>query len=191
MSTISGEEIFARARTIASQTMTDANQSVVIDSKGGLRALLNHSIIEVYRRKANDIKFRHDITTINSTLITTGTGTVPDVLMREYLHQANISTETCNQITYFDYAIDGNSGQTYDQLGYLWISNGDVFNYRAPAPDLGNFTGDLLIECPSFPEFPMLMSTPITFPSLITINDIVLFLAEAILGKEAYQVVSV
>lgn len=184
---VTGNEIFARARTIATQTMTDANVSSVIDARGGLRALLNHSIREVYRRKARDIKFRHDITETNTVTMVGGQAAIPDNLMREFLKQSNIKDENDSLVTYLDYQTDAN--QTFDQLAYLWIE-GDTFYYRAPAPDLDAFDGDVTIECPTFPTFPGAMTQVITFPSQATIEDVILFLSQAILDKETYQVVS-
>lgn len=189
MATETGTNLMARARVAATQMGGDANASQVIDSLGGIRVLLNNSIRELYRRKANDIKFRHDITVDNAVVITTGTGTVPSTLMREFLSQANISNSTGDLITYFDYAVDANSGQTFGQLGYLWIT-GDTFNYLAPSPNLATYSGTLTVSCPSFPTFPVSMTSVITFPSSATIDDLVLLLAQAITGKEVFEVVT-
>jgi hypothetical protein len=185
MASETGSNIFARARTIATQTMSDANVSQVIDSLGGLRALLNHSIREVYRRKSTDQKFAQDIVTVHTIAIGTGTGVVPDEIMREFLQQANITDNNGSLVSYMNYAIDA-SNETFDQLGYVWIT-GDTFNYKAPAPDLSTFSGSLFVTVQSFPEFPASMSSAITFPSTATIDDIILFLSQAILGKEEYQ----
>ncbi len=190
MAVATGDEIFARARVAATQMGGDANQSLVIDSLGGLRVLFNNSIRELYRRKANDIKFRHDITVNNTVIIFNGTGTVPATLMREFLHQANISNNDNDLITYFDYAVDANSGETYDQLAYLWIV-GDTFHYRGTAPLLAGWNGNIVISCPSFPVFPPSLNDNIPFPSTATIDDLVLLLANAILGKEPFQIVTV
>lgn len=184
---ITGTSILARARTIASQTTTDANISQIIDSKGGIRALLNHAIREVYRRKAQDIKFRHDIIETNTITIGDGVGAVPDNLMREFLKQSDITDNNGALVTYLDYQVDTNA--TFNQLGYLWIE-GDTFHYRSPAPDLDGFDGTLTITCPTFPTLPSHMTQVIPFPSQASADDVVLFLAQAILGKESFQVVT-
>ncbi len=183
----SGESIIARARVEASQTAGDANSSAIIDSKGGARVLLNNAIRHLYRQKANGIKFRQDINVSNSVTITTGAGAVPPTLMREFLHQANISNTEGDLITFFSFPIDATSGQTYNQLGYLWITGEDVFNYRAPAPAFATYSGTLTVQCPSFPVFPADLADDITFPSLATIDDLVLTLSMAILGKIDFQ----
>ena len=188
MYSISGNEIFARARTLATQTGIDSNQSNVIDSLPNLRTTLNHAIREVYRRKSNDQKFSQDITTRHTVAIGTGEGTCEPEIMREFLHQANITDENDSLVTYFNYQIDTN--QTFDTLGYLWLE-GDTFHYRAPSPDLDDFDGDLYVTVQSFPEFPASMASDIEFPSQATAEDVILFLAQAILGKEGYQVVTV
>lgn len=179
----------ARARTAATQQGGDANSATTIDSLGGIRVLLNNSIRELYRRKANDIKFRHDITVNNTVSVGTGTGTIPETLMREFLDGANLSDDNGAYISYFSYAVDATSGVTYDQLGYLWISAIDTFSYRAPSPDFTDYTGNLFVSCPCFPLFGN-MSDSIEFPSTATIDDLVLVLANAILGKESFQVVT-
>ena len=190
MATASANEIVARARTIATQTMTDANQSTVIDAKGGLKALLNHSIREVWRRHSNDQKFIRDTVTRQTVTIVTGTGACPDSIMREFLHQAQFQDDNDSLISYYNYNIDFDSGTNYDQLGYV-VMRGDDFYYRAPSPDLSDYSGNLFVTVPSFPTLPASMADDITFPSETAIDDTVLFLAQAILGKEAYQVVTV
>lgn len=189
MASVTGEEIFARSRTIATQTATDANVSAVIDAKGGLRALLNHSIREVYRRKASDQKFTNDITVRHTVAITGGDGPCPDEIMREFLSQANITDGNNSLVSYMNYAIDATQ-QTFNQLGYLWLV-GDTFHYTAPSPDLTTFSGSLFVTVASFPEFPNSMSQDIEFPSMATAEDVILFLAMAITGDEKYQIVSV
>ena len=191
MATASGEEIFARARTIATQAAgSDANMSPQIDSKAGIRALLNSSIREIYRRYANDQKFIRDTVTIHTIAITAGAGTCPDEIMREFLHQANITDANDSLVTYYNYGADYNSGANFSQLGYLVLES-DAFQYTAPAPDLATYTGNIFISVPTFPTFPADMADPITFPSETAIDDIVLFLANAILGREMYQIVGV
>ncbi len=186
---ISGDEMMARARTIASQTLTDANQATIIDAKGGIRALLNHSINEVYRRKCGmDAKFRHDINTDNVITLTGGQGDVPEGLMREMLHTADITDSNgFSLISYLDYSTDAQ--ETFSQIGYLYIK-GDTFYYIAPAPDLDSFDGDITIQCPKFPTFPNNLAQDIAMPSQATAEDVILFLSAAILGKENYQIVT-
>ncbi len=176
-----GSSIFARARTISTQTMTDANVSQVVDNLGGLRSLLNHTVRQVYRNKAKDQKFFHDITTRNTVAVVSGVGACPDVIMREFLHLSEFQDDVNSLITYYDYAVDADSGQNFRQLGYVWLQ-GDTFHYTAPNQDAGDFTGDLYVNAPCFPTFPASMSSNITFPSVAVIDDIVLSLAAAIVG---------
>lgn len=187
MATCSPNEIWARARTIATQTATDANVSQVIDSLGGLEALLNHSIREIYRRKSSDVKFRHDITKKNTVTIASGVGACPELLMREFLKSADITDTNGSLVTYLDYSTDAQ--QTFTQLGYVWLVDDDI-HYRAPSPDLDTYSGDLYVTCPVFPTLPSDTSQAISFPSEATVDDIVLFLASAIMGSEKFEIVS-
>lgn len=184
MATTSGESIFARARTMASQSMSDANQSVVIDSKGGLRVLLNNVIRGVYRSKTSDQKFFRDIITRNTVAITSGIGACPENVMREFLHLGQFQDVDDSLIVYYDYNIDYSSGQNFTQLGYVCMQ-GDNLHYTAPYPTLDTYTDDLYVTCPTFPTFPTSMSDDITFPSTTVIDDIVQSLAEAIRGGES------
>lgn len=184
MATASFNQIAARARTIATQTGGDSNQSVVIDSLAGLEAQFNDVVRTYYRTRASDIKFRHDITTTSTVAIGTGTGAVPDLLIREFLVSGDVTDDNNSLVTYFDYAVDGRSGETFDQLGYVWITD-DTFNYIAPAPDFGDYTGSLFIECPVFPTLPSSTGDPITWPSETVVDDICSLLANAILGQVA------
>lgn len=170
-------EILARARTIATQAGgVDANASAQIDARGGLFALLPHVIADVYRGKAKDPKFVRDITVKNTVAITAGTGTVTTGIMREFLRQADFADDDDSLITYYEYASDYNSGQNYDQLGYVYIT-GDTFNYTAPSPN-DPYTGNLYVTVPSVPT----VTTTVTFPSTQTANDVILALALAIQG---------
>lgn len=176
--TITVAEILARARTIATQAGgVDANASAQIDAKGGLFALLPHVIADVYRGKAKDPKFVRDITVKNTVTITAGTGTVTTGIMREFLRQADFADDDDSLITYYEYASDYNSGQNYDQLGYVYIT-GDTFHYTAPSPN-DPYTGNLYVTVPSTPT----VTTSVTFPSDQTANDVILALALAIQGK--------
>jgi hypothetical protein len=167
----------------------DANQSVVIDSLGGLRVLLNNSIRELYRRKATDQKFFRDIAVRHTIAISSGTGTCPDEIMREFLHNADITDDDNSLVTYYTYGADYNSGVNFNQLGYLTLQ-GDTFQYTAPSPDLADYGGNLFVTVASFPTFPAQMSDTIDFPSEATIDDLVLMLAMAISGKEPFQIVT-
>lgn len=180
----SGNEIFARARTLATQMGGDANQSTAIDALGGLRAALNHSIREVYRRKANDQKFLRDITVRHTVTVVASVGDVPDEVMREFLHQAELQDDDSSLISYMAYAVDADSGVTFDQLGYVWVV-GDEFNYTAPT---GSYDGNLFVTAPSFPEFPASMATNIPM-TVATTDDVIVTLSEMIVGK--IEVVSV
>ncbi len=182
----SGNSIFARARTIATMTMTDANQSVVIDSLGGLRALLNNVIRQVYRTKAKDARFLRDIVRQNTIPIIDGVGQCPDFIIREYLKQAQWQDMNNSLITYYDYNIDQSSGVNYGQLGYV-VMVGNTFAYTEPAPgDSTSYNDDLFVTTACFPTFPASMADDIEFPSDATIDDIVLALSMAITGKELF-----
>ncbi len=166
----------------------DPNTSVVVDNLGGLRSFLNHSIRELYRRKAtSDSRFRHDINVTNTIAIAGGTGDVPENLMRECLPMSDITDANNSLVSYLAYSTDVQ--QTFSQLGYLTIV-GDEFQYTAPAPDLDSYSGDLTIQCPTFPVFPNAMSQDITLPSQATADDLVLLLANAILGRESFQMIT-
>lgn len=178
----------ARIRTIASQTASDANQNVIIDSLGGIRALLNNTIREVYRQKSNDQKFIRDIVTRNTVVVTSGVGACPDAVMREFLHAAQFQDDNDSLITYYDYNIDADSGQNYNQLGYVRMSDSN-FLYTAPSPTLDTYTGNLFVTVATFPTFPVSMASAITFPSVSTIDDIVLAGAAAITGKLEYTTI--
>jgi len=186
--TETGDNIMARARTIATQTMSDANQSVVIDSLGGIRTLLNNVIRDVYRKKAENQKFIRDIMTRNTVVVTTGVGACPDTIMRELLHQSEFQDDNDSLISYDDYNIDYSSTTNFSQLGYVVIS-GNNFLYTAPSPDLDTYTGNLFVTCPTFPTLPGSMASAITFVSVSTIDDIVLALSAAITGQLQYTTV--
>lgn len=190
MASINGTDLMARARVVASQTATDANQSAIIDSLGGIRSLMNNSIREVYRRKADNQKFLHDISVRHTVSISSGIGDCPAEVMREFLVQSQFEDDNDSFITYLTYNIDWSSGQLFDQLGYVTMQ-GDSFKYRAPSPDLDTYSGDLFVTAPTFPQFPADMTDPITFPSDSTIDDIALFMAQALMGGEKFQVISV
>jgi hypothetical protein len=177
-----GNSILARARTIATQMAGDANQSPVIDSKAGLRALLNHSIREVYRQKAKDPKFIKDVNVKNTINITTGSGALPSTVMRQFLKQADYSDANGSLISYFDYAVDNDSGQTFTQLGYVTVQ-GDTIYYTEPAPgNATSYSGNLYMTVPSFPVLPGSMGSTIPMPDEI-VDDVILTLALAIRGQ--------
>lgn len=90
-------------------------------------------------------------------------------------------------ITYYNYNVDYASGENFNQLGYVTLV-GDNFNYAAPAGV--SYTGNLFVTAPVFPTLPADMASNITFPSDTAITDIVLLLADAILGKTHFEVVS-
>lgn len=161
----------------------DANLSPVIDNLAGLRALLNHAIRELYRRKSSDQKFTQDITVKHTIVIADGEGTCPDEIMRPMLNQSNITDSNGALVSYMDYATDA-SNATFDQLGYTWLV-GDVIHYTAPAPDLTDFDGNLYVTVATFPTFPVSMASAITFPSEETVDDVVMTLALALRGEEA------
>lgn len=188
MATSTGNNILARSRTIASQTATDANQSNVIDSLGGLRATLNHAIRETYRSHANDQKFTRDIVTKTAIAIASGVGACPDSIMRETLDgMGQFTDDNGSLITYYTYNIDASSGVNFQQLGYVCL-DGDTIKYTAPSPTLDTYTGNLFVLAPTFPTLPASMASAITFPSAAIIDDVVLTLALAIGGNIKYAV---
>lgn len=168
----------ARARTLATQTGTDASQSSVIDNLGGFRAGLDHAIREVYRRKANDQKFLRDICVTHDITMTSGEGAIPDEVMRELLHQAEFQDDVGSLISYMTYAIDAQSETLFNQLGYTWLV-GDTLHYLAP--DGADYSGSLAVTVPSFPEFPDSMEDNIPMTSA-TAEDVILLLSQMISG---------
>ncbi len=182
--TLTLNQILARARVMASQIGMDANQSNLVDNRAGLRALLNHCLNEVYRRKANDQKFLRDITLKNTVSLVTGSGAVPDTIMREFLHQANFADDRSSLITYYNYAVDFNSGENFQQLGYVYLDGG---NFSYTPPNGGSYTGNLFVTTPSIPA----ITTSVTFPSSETSDDVILLLSQAIAGKIAFEGINV
>lgn len=173
-------EILARARTIATQMGLDPNQSTVIDNLAGARALLDHVIQEVYRKKANDKKNFHDITTRHTISVVASSGAIPDEILREFLPQADFQDANNSLIAYIPYYVDYASGVNFSQLGYVTIQ-GDNFLYRAPAPN-SSYTGNLYVTAVTLPTLPANWSTTLTIgPD--TVNDIVIALAEALKGN--------
>ena len=143
--------------------------------------MLNNVIRNVYRAKVNDLKFLRDITKRSTVTISGGTGTVPDEWMREMMDTANITDSNNALVTYYNYAADYNSGVNYPQLGYCYILE-DAIKYTAPSPDFDTYSGNLYVTVPQFPVFPASMAQNIPFPSVATIDDVVIALAEAIRG---------
>jgi len=184
MATITLTQLLARARTIATQTATDANASPLIDSLAGMRALLNNCVLEIYRRKARDTKFIRDITARTAITISSGSGTLPDTVMREFLSEANITDDNNSLVTYYEYASDYNSSVNFTQLGYAFLQ-GNSLKYTAPAPDFDTYSGNVYITSPVLPT----VGATMTFPTEETIDDIILMLARAIRGEEKFSVV--
>ena len=183
---VTGNQIIARARTIATQMGTDANVSNVIDAKGGLRALLNHVIRETFRQKAKDQDFIKDINVRNSITIASGVGTLPDGVMRQFLKQADYQDSNGALITYFDYPIDSNSGQNYTQLGYISIT-GDNIYYTEPAPGTStSYSGTLYMTVPTFPTLPASMASVIPLPTAV-IDDVIMLMALALRGQVKFD----
>ncbi len=174
-------EILARARVITTQMGGDANMSPLIDNKSGLYALLRNSIRYVYRKYAGNQKFFDDINVRHPVTITTGAGTLPDEVIREFLHQAQFEDATHSLITYQPYSIDFNSGQNYAQLGYVNI-NGGIISYRAPAPVLATYSGSLFITVPSIPTLPDNSTDDIDLAEE-ALEDIIVTVAKAIRGE--------
>lgn len=186
MPSVTGTSILARARTISSQTGQDANAAQIIDSLGGLRALLNNSIRQLYRRYSKEQKFINDSVVKHTVTISGGSGTMPTNAMREFMHTAQITDTNDSRVSFFKYSTD--ISETFDQLGYAWIVE-DTLKYRAPSPDLDSYSGDLYVTVPTFPQFPASMDDVIEFPSETVIDDLALMLASAISGKQDFEVV--
>ncbi len=183
---VSGNQIIARARTIATQMGTDANVSNVIDAKGGLRALLNHTVREVFRRNAGNQNFIKDINVLNTITMASGVGALPDTVMRQFLKQADYQDTNGSLITYFDYPIDSNSGQNYTQLGYISVVGSNIY-YTEPAPGTStSYSGSLYMTVPSFPVFPASMASAIPLPVEV-VDDVVLLLARALRGEAVFS----
>lgn len=187
---VSGNQIFARARTLATQMGGDANSSPVIDTKSGLRALLNHVIRETYRQKAKNQDFIKDINVKNSITITSGVGTLPDGVMRQFLKQADYQDANRSLISYFDYPIDSNSGQNYTQLGYVSVV-GDSIYYTEPAPGTStSYSGTMYMTVPTFPTLPASMASPIPMPVEV-VDDVIMLMALALRGQVKFELGSV
>src|SRR6185369_6893360 len=187
MVTIALSTILARARTISSQLAGDANSSPLIDDLGGLRALLNHAILEVYRRKATNPNFIKDINLRQNIVITAGSGTLPDNIIREYLRSADWQDANGSLISYFDYPMDFGSGQNYNQLGYVTVNNSTI-SYTEPSPGTStSYTGNLTVSAPSTPT----IGANIDFESQQTSDDVILLLARAIRGEVKFLVADV
>src|SRR6185369_5653496 len=149
MITIALSTILARARTMATQMAGDANASPLIDDLGGLRALLNHVIQNLYRQKASDVRFLRDITVRHTVAMTSGVGVVPDNILREFLIMGDFEDVDGSLITYYNFPIDFNSGNNFSQLGYTFIQ-GDSFLYTPPAPGTStSYTDNLFVTTPS------------------------------------------
>lgn len=186
---ISQNELFGRARVLATGMGGDANTSVVIDGEATLKALLPHVIRQVYRKKANDVRNRHDIVVKHTVAITASSGAVPTTIMREFLPQADFQDSSSNKcIAWMPYAVDYNSGVTFTQIGYVTIV-GDNFNYRAPSPNQ-SFTGSLYVTVPTMPTIPTSWSTDIDIDATTT-DDVILTLALALRGEMTFDGVSV
>lgn len=182
--TISLSTLLARARTLATQTANDAGLSIVIDNLAGLRATLNHAILQIYRQKAKDPKFLRDITTRSTIAMTANAGTVPTTILKEFLNQADFTDDNNALVTYYDYAVDFNSSTNFNQLGYVYVL-ADNFQYRQPGG--ASYSGNLFVTTPTAPA----VATSMTFQSEQTVDDVVMLLAMAIVGKVNFDVVNV
>jgi len=182
----SGNQIIARARTIATQMGGDANASPVIDAKSGLRALLNHIIRETYRQKAKNQDFIKDINVQNAITMASGVGVLPDTVMRQFLKQADYQDANGSLITYFDYPIDSNSGQNYNQLGYISVVGSNIY-YTEPAPGTStSYSGTLYMTVPTFPTFPASMASAIPMPVEV-VDDVIMLMALALRGQVKFD----
>lgn len=180
---MTGNEILARSRVVASQTMTDATQSSVIDSRPALRSLLNSCIRETVRAKAKDPNFIQSINVKNTIAITASAGTLPDTIIRQFLRQANWADDDGSFISWFDYPVDVASGQNFTQLGYVSLS-GDTLTYTAP--NSASYTGNLYCTVPSYPVFPASMATDIPMTDEVA-EDVISLMALAIVGKVKFD----
>lgn len=177
--------ILARARTLATQQGGDPTMSPLIDDLTGFRAMLDHVIQDVWRKKANDVRNRHDISVKHTVGITASSGAIPTTIMREFLPQADFQDSLNNKcIAWLPYAVDYNSGTTFTQIGYVTIV-GDNFNYRAPAPNQ-NFTGSLFITVPTTPAIPTAWTDELDVTDVAT-NDIILSLSYAMKAQYSFD----
>ena len=126
MATQSVNDILARSRIIATQMAGDGNYSSLIDSRPGLRALLNNAIDGVYKKRAQDQKSWRDIAVRSTIAMTSNTGTLPSGVLREYLHQADFANDAGDLISYVHYDMDNQ--QLFRQLVYVTVQ-GDSINY--------------------------------------------------------------
>ncbi len=163
----------------------DANQSNVIDSLGGARALLNETIRNLYRQRMKESQsFTRDTVTKNTVAVTSGVGACPDGVMREFLPtMGQFTDDNGSNITYFNYNIDADSGVTFSQLGYVRL-DGDNFYYTAPSPTLDTYTGNLFVLVPTFPVITN-MASAISFPTTGIIDDLCSLLAATLVGSVA------
>lgn len=180
--------IFARARTIATQTGGDANASPLIDDLANAKALLNHVIRNVWRKKAADASGYHDIATKQTIAVAASAGTLPTNVMREFLGTNAQFQDTNNSlITFLDYVIDANTSTLYSQLGYVTL-NGTALTYRAPAPNQ-SYTGSLYLTCPTMPTIPSTWASTLDVSDTAT-DDIVLALSMAMAGTYSFDGIS-
>ncbi len=176
--------LLSRARTLATQTATDATLSPLIDNLAGLRASLNHCILEVYRRKAKDPRFLRDITTRSTVTITANTGAVPSTVLKEFLHIADFTDANNALVTYYDYPVDFNSSANFNQLGYVFVLD-DNFQYRQPGG--ASYSGNLFVTTPQAPA----VATSMIFQSEQTVDDVILALSLAIRGQLTFEGINV
>jgi hypothetical protein len=181
---MTGNEILARSRVVASQTAGDATQSPVIDSRPALRSLLNTCIRETYRAKAKDPNFIKAINVKKTIAIVASAGTLPDTVIRQFIRQASWADDNNSYISYWDYPVDANSGQNFDQLAYVQLV-GDTIEYT-PANSGSAYTGNLYCTTPCYPVFPASMATNIPMKDEVA-EDVISLMALAIRGQVKFD----
>lgn len=173
-------EVLARARTIATQMGGDPNQSPLIDDLPGIRAMLDHVLRDVYRKKAANKRNYHDLTIRHTVAIAASSGAVPSTILREFLSQADFQDANGSLISWITYPIDYASSVNFTQIGYITI-RGDNFLYRAPAPNQ-SYTGNLYVTAVSIPALPADWSDTVDVDVDI-LDDVILATALAIRGQ--------
>lgn len=145
-------DILARSRVIATQMGLDANQSPLVDNRGGFRALLNTALSNIIIKRARDKKNWRDVAIRHTISMTAGVGDLPSGVLREYMHTADFQNDDRDLISYLNFDLDNNElFDTY--LGYAKLA-GDTVEYTAPNTDFGDYTGKLYLTVPSVPEIP-------------------------------------
>ena len=101
----------------------------------------------MYRKRAAHKKNWRDIAPRSTIAISANSGTLPDGVLREFLHQADFANDAGELISYVGYELDNQ--QLFTQLTYVTLQ-GSTIVYR-PADGASAFTGNLYITAPTVP----------------------------------------